>query len=583
MSAFRPSSVAPAQIEQLVTDPDLAAAKAALQAAFDAAVAPKASQASVDALGATLAPVINTRASQASVDNLGATLGTAITLATADKATSVALAAVRADILAGQGTLASAVGQATEHTATRSAVTVARDSVLTAITAARDFVVNAVNTARDAILGVQATATALAGVRTDVLAGQNVLATAAQVTAARASIEGLQSTAVALAAVRTDVLAGQGTLATAAQVTAARASIEGLQATAITAASNQAALLAAITASGGSKRLGEVTRFPANQVPADHTRLADTNFIPSGGVAIVGSAASIGNLADIVYIDSGANIGAWRFSLDRFRRYDIATNVMFGPEYPMPIAAPNTTAAVVVAFGTKIYVTGVATTRAFVFDTSTLFWSEVASLPRDIARCRGVPLGNGRILIAAFGAIGLTITQAANPFWLYDIIANTAPVEVIVSLPITRFQATFISHFMFDLPSGKVLLMDNAPPASGNGLSCLLTVTGNSIAVSVAADTGQIPGATNYGVIQTETGVLNCQPAYRAYSEATSWVAGAQPFVHGIATFFASQYVRGVRVPGLGWLLGTSGNFTMSMILTGAPAVGSIIVEAKKN
>lgn len=70
MSAFRPRNLASSDLSALVTDPDLASAE--------------------DRLAAVLA----TRASQSSVDNLGATLGPAIVDATADKATAAQVAAV---------------------------------------------------------------------------------------------------------------------------------------------------------------------------------------------------------------------------------------------------------------------------------------------------------------------------------------------------------------------------------------------------------------------------------------------------------------------------------------------------------
>lgn len=71
MSAFRPRNLASSDLSALVTDPDLASAE--------------------DRLAAVLA----TRASQSSVDNLGATLGPAIVDATADKATAAQVAAAR--------------------------------------------------------------------------------------------------------------------------------------------------------------------------------------------------------------------------------------------------------------------------------------------------------------------------------------------------------------------------------------------------------------------------------------------------------------------------------------------------------
>lgn len=117
------SALIPAQLAALVTDPDLAASSAALLSAFESAIAPK--------------------ASQASVDNLGATLGPAIVNATADKATSVQVSASKAELLAGQ--------------------TAARDAILNVqatavgLTSAKDVLLTDAHTTRDTLAAGQAT------------------------------------------------------------------------------------------------------------------------------------------------------------------------------------------------------------------------------------------------------------------------------------------------------------------------------------------------------------------------------------------------------------------------------------------
>jgi len=75
-SMFGParSALIPAQLTELVTDPDLAAAQSALVTAFQQAVAPKALQSAVDAAVAALLAALAPKATQASIDALGTAL-----------------------------------------------------------------------------------------------------------------------------------------------------------------------------------------------------------------------------------------------------------------------------------------------------------------------------------------------------------------------------------------------------------------------------------------------------------------------------------------------------------------------------
>lgn len=491
------------------------------------------------------------------------------------QATAVALAGVRTDVLAGQGVLATAaqvtaarasieslqataVGQAAEHTSTRSVITVARDSLLTAITTARDFVVSAVNAARDAVLGAQATAVALASVRTDVLAGQGVLATSAQVTAARASIESLQATAAALSGVRTDILA-------------------------------------AVTSS--SAYTGEIRRFPANQVPAAFTRMADTGVMPAGGAHVVATAASAASAAgDAVYVAGGTNPGIWRYSNNVLQRFDVASGTAVGPAYPCPTAGSTQRAPAMTVLGTKIYLGGLATTsnvgtvKAYMFETTgTPAFSEVASFPKTLSGSRAVTLADGRILITSWLVAGAVVAPVATPFWIYDPVANLTPVEVSVALLLTKFSDANLTVMQM-LPSGKVLLSDFASPAAGNILSCLLTVTGNAIAVSATEDTGLL-ATTGLGLMPTATGILTTNPSFRAYTEGSGWTAGSCPAAYGYAgalpgTSLGGAGQRTSKIEGLGWLFAgnaTAAAMNVGILFTAAPGAGTVIVDAKKN
>jgi len=292
--------------QNLTQDADLLATQIALQGAMAFEGTSDAERA---ILQTALQSVIGTRASQDSVNTLGGTLSLAITAATSDKATTA--------------------GQAIEHTSTRGAVTVIKDTILSAIGALQTVVVNAITAAKEAIMGAQATADALVIVRSDVLAGQGLLATTLQLTAAkqaildvhataanlagvrsdvlnslapkattsevnlaRDAIIGVQATAIALAQARVDILAGQTPLSTTAQATANKQAILDAQSTGATSSTaNQSALLTAIAAAG--VRLGEVKRFTVDTpVPAGFTQNAGAPLVMPTG--IFGMAATTG-------------------------------------------------------------------------------------------------------------------------------------------------------------------------------------------------------------------------------------------------------------------------------------------------
>ena len=246
--------------------------------------------------------------------------------------------------------------------------------------------------------------------------------------------------------------------------------------------------------------------------------------------------------------------------------------------------------------GSKIYIAGVvsgsaptATAKQYVFDTNTLQWSTLMDFPRALiaggGSVRAVELNDGRILYTATQAVGLTITQAATPFWLYDPSSNQAPVEVIVSMPITRFF-TGTDILMHVLPNGKVLCIDGANPASGNLLSCVLTISGNTITPSATSDTGFAAYSTTATtLLPTASGsMLAISGVYRVYVDGSGWAAGTQPHAYGTLPFGP----KCKRYPGTGWIfvgcpIFANGALLVGVLLTASPAAGALVTQAMKN
>lgn len=686
MTAFRAVLVDAVQIDNLISDPELASAEARL----GAAIASRASQASVNSLGDTLGPaIVNATADKAKSTEVAAAQA-ALAQLLGPKATGADLDAAKVAILGAQATAKTdtlaALGAATAPLATTSALTAVQvalaeavapkatsaelTATLTAINAAiapkaTSSDVAAAQAALASLLTPKATSADLASAQAAILAAQATaktdtlaalgtatapLATSAAVTAAQAALAACiapKATSADLAAAQTAVLAAVGPKATSADLAAAQTAILSMQGlarsdtlTAITsatgplatasaltaaqtaltaaiapkstsvelattqatitanAAADRAAILTAIASAGVAP--GEVKNFLATAIPAGFTRLSNTDFVPSGGVveSSIASTTSTG-FGDAVYVSAGANPGIWRYRIDRFQRFDLATNVPLGSAYlcPTTTTSPSGIPVALAVIGTKIYLAGVGTgsgytasAKFYVFDTNTLVFTALADFPRALSSAgglRAVVLTDNRILFASSSAVGLTITPAATPFWVYDPVSGVAPVEVIVSLTITKFLGNTYDLLMQMLPQGQILLLDSSAPASGNALSCCLTVTGNAIAVSAAEDIGLssvTPTSTGW-FLPTATGaLLGSAGTVRTYVYGSGWGAGTAPNAYGVISYG----LRSKRIPGVGWLLVSGpvvggGCLYINLFLTAVPSAGSLVVQAVRN
>jgi hypothetical protein len=553
MSAFKPDTIAQAQVDYLVSDLELSASEAVLVTA------------------------IGTRASQTSVDGIVSTMGPAITEATADKATSLEVAAARDAV---DGHTDTVVGAAVD-TLTAALAGVPTGATALELATARD----AVNSHTDSVVAAAVDSLELT------IAGVPTGATALELATARDAVNSHTDSKTA------NLDAAVTTRSTPAQVTAVETAVLA------DAATKYAALLVEIAARAttvlaGVAFPGQVLQIMANQIPAGFSRLGDTNVIPTGGV-FMDSAASVaaGGCGDAAYVATGTGAGLWRLKQSTLQKYDVHTNAYISGS---AIACPTTCTSatntpVLVSIGTKLFIAGVdsssaASDKLYSVETNatTPSFTQLASFPRALSAARhaGIALADGRILFTADAAVGLTVTAAAQPFWLYDPLTNATPTEVIVNLPIAKFtSAGYTSDLVMSLlPSGNVLVVDGYKPV-GNFFSCALTITGNSIAAGAAEDTGSALAHYDGGcLLPTATGATysnNLGAAFRVYVEGSGWGAGTSPCAWGAL----SHGWRSKRVPGLGWVMvsnDSTNGIRVGMYFTSAPTAAAVRVDAVK-
>jgi hypothetical protein len=583
----------------------------AAQVALTASVAPKATSAELTATQTAVTAAIAPKATSAEVAAVQATLAQLLT----PKATGADLAAAQAAILAAQATAKTdtlaALGTATSPLATSLAVSAVQTALAACIAPkSTSAEVAAVQAAVLAAVGPKATSADLAAAQTAILSMQGLAHTdtLSAITSATAPL----ATTTALTAAQTALAAAVAPKATSAELTATQTAVTAaiaqkstsveLAATQATitanAAADRAAILSAIASAGVAP--GEVKSFLATAIPAGFTRLSNTDFVPSGGTVESSIASTTGTgFGDAVYVSAGANPGIWRYRIDRFQRFDLATNVPLGSAYLCPTTTTSTSGIPVAlaVIGTKIYLAGVGTgsgytasAKFYVFDTNTLVFTALADFPRALSSASGlraIVLNDNRILFASSAAVGLTITQAATPFWIYDPVSGVAPVEVLVSLTITKFLGNTYDLLMQMLPLGQILLLDSAAPTSGNALSCCLTVTGNAIAVSAAEDIGlgSITSTSTGWFLATSTGALvGSAGTVRTYVYGSGWGAGTAPNAYGVISYG----LRAKRIAGVGWLLVSGpvvggGCLYVNLFLTAVPSAGSLVVQAVRN
>lgn len=348
---------------------------------------------------------------------------------------------------------------------------------------------------------------------------------------------------------------------------------------------------------------GFVAQFQANRVPADWTVLAGTTYSLVGGMVSGSVAAIYGGQGSAAYVDSGAAQGLWQYKSNSFQCYSLATNKAVGPAYVGGLATTTYGVPFLVAVGKYIYygaiytASGTASNMLLRFDTETGLTVAMAPFSRALGRAiydaTALLLPDGRIIIAPYdaaGAGGVAITQSTVPFFIYDPVTNATPLEVIVSLPLTKWWTVGAGvgpRPMTLVPSGKVLLMDADAPDAGGRLSCLLTVSGNTITVGSVADTGSRVSA-NYtylglGLMPTASGAY-CPATSSAFTEGFGWSTVANPVAYGSL----SSPTKIVRVPGIGYVgissnIQYGGSSEMYFYATGDAGFGSLITSARKN
>lgn len=393
-----------------------------------------------------------------------------------------------------------------------------------------------------------------------------------------------------------------GVLAKAADVTQARTDILAAVAAAPVGATPAALaaactnILAAVAASAGAGAVvGEVRQFLQGLVPAGWLGFTDSVTYPSKGVILsLGSPPGPGNAA---YVDEGTGAGYWHLYASTLQRYDLDTAAAIGPSYTF--AAPrNTSQPFLVAVGKYLYIgggsssTGTPVVDLLRFDTETGVVFRLANLPRGISSADAIVLNDGRLLIWAVSATGLTQTMAATAFWLYDPTTNLTATEVLVALPL--LNASSNGHNLAKLPSGGVMIIESSDTTTATATthttrySCVLTVSGNTVTAGTAENTGASVATTAVTLLPFASGVhFYCSgTVYRTYIEGTGWTTGAQAFSQKVGGYGAGAGCNyAYALPGArGWLVTGNSNSVcnLSVLLTSANAPGRPVIYARK-
>jgi hypothetical protein len=341
---------------------------------------------------------------------------------------------------------------------------------------------------------------------------QQDAATASIIAALGTKAVDLTPVSAAITASQAAITAGQSSLAKTTDITAAKI-----------------AIISALSTAGAQS--GEVKSFMRSQIPAGWVEAPGLFPVPSGGLVL--TISILNGQATGTTVLAGSAQGYWKLSGSGFQRYNLETNSAIGTTYPLPFStniANGTNIPFACASGKYIYYGGlISSSNAaqnwfYRFDTESGTSFALAPLPRAFAAGHSTctVLIDGRLLICATSISGVSQTQAANYFYIYDPATNAVPVEVIISTPITNFRSG--AHVMALLPSGKVQIMDGASPTAGNRLSCNLAISGNNITVSAAEDTLTL---SNGALVSTATGSHNVNLSsygiLNTYTENIGW------------------------------------------------------------
>jgi hypothetical protein len=379
-----------------------------------------------------------------------------------------------------------------------------------------------------------------------------------------------------------------GVLAKAADVTQARTDI-----------------LAAVAAAAGAGALvGEVRQFLQGQVPPGWQGFTDSVAYPSKGIilGLASTAPPTGSAGVVAYVNEGAAAGYWYLTGLALQRYDLDTAAPIGPSYAYAAGRSASGGAFVVAVGKYLCIGGGMTAGGTVlaellrFDTETGAVLRLANLPRGLLSADAVALNDGRFLIWASTASGLTQTMAATGFWLYDPETNLTATEVLVSLPLLNVGTNIgvIGHNLAKLPSGAVMIIEGSDATTASAVahttrySCVLTVSGNTITAGPAENTGASAAMTPVTLLSAASGVhfYYSGTVYRTYIEGTGWTAGTQTFPHKGGAYSAGAYATySCTLPGgRGWVVSgyTGGTSNLSVLLLSANAPGRPLVYARK-
>jgi hypothetical protein len=445
--------------------------------------------------------------------------------------------------------------------------------------------------------------TAIAGIPTTDVAAALVAygaAKPADITAARDHIEAHVDAAIAPLSHATDVTAARDHIeaASSTQHTNTQTAINSHTDSAVAPLATQlttiSAALAAIYPSG------TVMQFLRGQIPAGWSEVGGTLTVPGGGMLQSSNAGTFGagNFMT-TYVSSGTAQGLWRLKLNVLQRFSIDTNAAIGPAYTVPGITPSSTGNVsfMVAVGQYLYLGGLPlssgySTAFFRFDTQAGTFSILGSFPKSLgAASNAVVLNDGRLLVTAVVVNAAINNYASAYFYLYNPANGGTPTEVVVALPATKaFADQGSAPCMAVLPTGEVLVIDQVAPASGNRLSCLLTISGNSITAGAGEDTGYL-GSTStgnaYTALSTDTGAF-LLGGNRTYTKGSGWSgapSGAAPWAYGS---LSAAMNTAQRVPGLGYVLngmvatGGGGGYCY-LYLVSTSALSALIVSAKKN
>lgn len=389
----------------------------------------------------------------------------------------------------------------------------------------------------------------------------------------------------------TPVIAGQAALST--HIDALVAPL----ATAAAAAASQAAILAAIAGGGGGALTGEVRQFVRSGLPAiGWSEVPGSVIAPTSGIGLSLASASINGSGYglCVYVTGGGAAGLWRaLGTAGWQRFSIDTGLAVGAVSPWPITVSGTdNRPFAVAIGKYIYMGGLGRDTSggnnlYRFDTETGIFTALANFPRLLVISSAAVLADGRILVSPSTVWAVSSTPATTYFYLYDPSTNATPIEVLVNIGITKFIASGM-HNLALMPSGKVLIVDEAAPNSGNRLSTLLTITGNTITAGAQEDTGSANAAGLF-LLKTIVGAHSASNynIVRTYVEGQGWGTPSLSIAYQLGGSTGSYGGSVSPLPLGGWAMGSclavgGGGFSLGLFLVGSTAYGSTIVSARK-